>query len=252
MVLEAIDVTVRFGGHVALDDASISVVPGAIRGLIGPNGAGKTTLFNVCSGFQAVKSGKVLYDGRDITSMSSIKRARLGVSRTFQRMQLFASLTCLDNVLIAAETSRTRGAGDEQGRRVRKSSDRERAERTLLEVGLGGFADKPARDLTTGQGRLLELARALVRNPSYLLLDEPSSGLDVKETRQFGDLLAEVTERNGFGVLLVEHDMDLVLRVTEHITVLTEGRVLAVGSPRDIRSSQAVRAAYLGDEVGAA
>ena len=242
-LLQALDVTVRFGGIVAISDVSISADAGAITGLIGPNGAGKTTLFNVISGLQAPTSGKVLFDGQDITALPVHKRARLGVARTFQRLETFGSLTVRENVLVAAEAHhRYSHDGDEPG---------EQTEVILEAVGLAAVADQSANILPTGLARLTELARALAVKPRLLLLDEPGSGLDIHESEAFGQVLHDVGRR-GCAVLIVEHDMDLIMDVCSWIHVLDFGRHIAAGTPKEIRNDPNVQRAYLGTADSAA
>jgi branched-chain amino acid transport system ATP-binding protein len=228
---------VRFGGVHALRGVDLAVDPGAVTGLIGPNGAGKTTCFNAICGLQPLHRGQASLDGTDLSGLRPHKRARLGIARTFQRLEIFGSLSVGENVLAAAEIRR------------RWSHDRmdaaANADRVLALVGLTGWADQPANTLSTGQARLLELARALATRPRLLLLDEPSSGLNDTESRQLGDVLFQLVAA-GMGVLLVEHDMGLVMRVCSQIIVLDFGVVLAIGSPEEIRSNERVRAAYLG------
>ncbi len=230
---------VRFGGLHALRGADLRVAPGAVTGLIGPNGAGKTTMFNVISGLQPLTSGAVRLEGRDLKGVRPHRRARLGLARTFQRLEVFGSLTVAENVLAAAEIRR-RWARD-------RSDPRATTAAVLRLVGLASVAGLPADTLPTGQARLLELARALATRPRVLLLDEPSSGLDESETDELGDLLGKLADA-GMGVLLVEHDMELVMRVCHRISVLDFGSILAEGTPEEIRADERVRAAYLGTE----
>ncbi|MGH2728235.1 MAG: ABC transporter ATP-binding protein, partial [Actinomycetota bacterium] len=206
--LVAEGIVVRFGGLVALDHVGIEVQPGRITGLIGPNGAGKTTMFNVCCGFQRADLGRVTYDGVDITDESPAHRARRGLGRTFQRMQLFRSLTVRENVEIAAESAHIsndplRQLGIRGGGRAVQAAVAAKADSLLEAVGLTDFARRTAGEVSTGQGRLVELARALAREPRILLLDEPSSGLDPAETAAFGELLLRLMRVRGIGVLLV-------------------------------------------------
>jgi ABC-type branched-subunit amino acid transport system ATPase component len=249
--LVATDVVVRFGGLVALDGVGIEAPPGRITGLIGPNGAGKTTLFNVCCGFQRPDAGRVTFNGSDVTSMSPSHRARLGLGRTFQRMELFRSLSVRENIEFAAESKYVNADPLTQlgvlhgGLRTRRAT-RLIADELLEASGLTGVADRSAAEISTGQGRLLELARALARRPSILLLDEPSSGLDPAESRRFGDVLLDLVAARGSGILMIEHDMSLVLRVCQYIEVLDFGRHLMSGTPTQIRDSALVREAYLG------
>ena len=249
--LVASGIVVRFGGLVALDGAAVEGRPGRITALIGPNGAGKTTMFNVCSGFQPAAEGQVTLDGADITKLSPARRARLGVGRTFQRMELFGSLTVRENVELAYEC---RYLGDDPltqlgvvrgGRKVRKEAAAV-ADRLIEMVGLGEVQHELAGEISTGQGRLVELARALAHEPRILLLDEPSSGLDHAESHAFGEVLRKVVVEQGIGILMVEHDMSLVLNISDWIFVLDFGKPLMAGTPEDVRSSEAVRDAYLG------
>ncbi len=236
--LEAQGVTVHFGGNAALTDVSIAADPGRVTGLIGPNGAGKTTLFNVVGGLLRPSAGRVVLGGRDVTSDPTHARARAGLARTFQRLELFGVLSAHANVRIAADLARRRGA--HHGR----SAD-EVAAALLGRVGLTSVADVRADQLPTGQARLVELARALATAPSVLLLDEPASGLDESETASVGRLLRDLAAE-GIAVLLVEHDVPLVLAVCDEVHVLDVGRVLATGTPAEIRADSRVHDAYLG------
>ena len=233
------DIAVRFGGIHALQGVSLEFRPGVVTGLIGPNGAGKTTMFNVMTGLQRATAGRVWLGDTDITSASPQARARLGLARTYQRLEVFGTLSARENVLVAAEVhrgwSRNRAAG-----RPGAVAD-ELIERT----GLTDVADVPADVLPTGMARLVELARALASRPQVLLLDEPSSGLSVTESRALGDLLLELAGE-GIAVLLVEHDMDLVMRVCEYLHVLDFGEAIAAGTPEEIQRDPRVQQAYLG------
>ena len=242
-LLQTDDVSVRFGGVHALGGVTLDAYEGTITGLIGPNGAGKTTLFNVISGLPAPTHGRVRLDGRDITGRSVHQRARLGLARTFQRLEVFGSLTVRDNVRVAVEMRR---------RYTRQRVDVDNTTQELLELtGTAGLADRRADTLSTGQARLTELARALASRPRLLLLDEPGSGLDSNESEDFGRLLIDLASE-GLGVLMVEHDMELVMKVCSRIHVLDFGRKIAEGSPEEIRSNPQVQAAYLGTDEDAA
>jgi branched-chain amino acid transport system ATP-binding protein len=236
-LLDVAEAEVRFGGVHALRGVDLHVDAGIVTGLIGPNGAGKTTCFNAITGLQSINSGCVAFDGIDMTGMSPHKRARLGIARTFQRLEVFGSLSVRENVLAAAEIRR-RWSRD-------KSDTRANADGVLALVGLTPLADRPADTLPTGQARLLELARCLATRPRLLLLDEPSSGLDDGESDELGDLLCQLAEA-GMAVLLVEHDMGLVMGICSRINVLDFGAVLMVGTPDEVRADERVRAAYLG------
>jgi branched-chain amino acid transport system ATP-binding protein len=241
-LLSADEIVVRFGGVAALQAASVAVDPGRVTGLIGPNGAGKTTLFNVVTGLQEPTSGRVVFAGVDITHRSPFRRARMGIARTFQKLEAFSSLSARDNVLVAAEQ---RTAWDRSGFDTAAVVDE------LLErVGIADVANFMVGTLPTGTARRVELARALATQPKVLLLDEPSSGLNEEETESMAALLRELVA-DGLAVLLVEHDRPFVRSTCEHIHVLDFGRVIATGSPADIQGNAAVQAAYLGSAVRA-
>ena len=239
-LLEVQSVTVRFGGNIALDDVSLVAEPGHVTGLIGPNGAGKTTMFNVISGLQAPTSGRVLLDDHDVSRLSPTKRARFGLARTFQRLELFTLLSVRENVLVAADIYK--------GWSKDKADPRTRTDEILERVGLSEVADLRVTAVPTGQARLVELARALACEPSVLLLDEPAAGQDDAETERFALLLRELAAE-GVAVVLVEHDVKLVVGVCDVINVLDFGRMLAVGTPEQIQADPAVREAYLGAMV---
>jgi len=246
-------VTVRFGGLVAVDAATIDVEDGGFVGLIGPNGAGKTTLFNAICGFVSPSSGRITYGDRDITGMSPSRRAKLGIGRTFQKLELFHRMSVFDNLLVAAEAkaSKLDLASDLLHLPRRPREERRCAEiasAVMRELDLDWAAERRASDLPVGTARILELGRALCTEPKTLLLDEPSSGLDSRETKAFGALLRRINGDRGIGILLVEHDMDLVMEVCRDIHVLDFGRIIAKGAPAQIAADTAVRSAYLGEE----
>lgn len=231
-------VSVRFGGHQALLDVSFGAEAGVITGLIGPNGAGKTTLFNVITGLQPPTSGVVKIDGRDVTGMPPYKRARRGLARTFQRLELFTLLTVRENIRVAADIHR--------GHTRDRSIDPDLVATDILaRIGLSSLADAKMGQLPTGQARLVELGRALATRPCALLLDEPASGQTSEETETFARLLADLA-RDGIAVVLVEHDVALVMDVCSWIHVLDFGRIIASGTPDDVKSDAAVLTAYLG------
>ena len=236
-LLEVQSVTVQFGGNVALDEVSIAAEAGQITGLIGPNVAGKTTMFNVISGLQAPTSGHVFIDGRDMSRANPTKRARAGLARTFQRLELFTMLSVRDNVRVAADIYR--------GWSKVKTDPAARVDEILRRVGLLDVADLRVTAVPTGQARLVELARALACDPRVLLLDEPAAGQDDSETEKFATLLRDLAN-NGVAVVLVEHDVQLVMSVCDTINVLDFGRMLSVGTPAQIQADPAVREAYLG------
>jgi branched-chain amino acid transport system ATP-binding protein len=237
--LEIESVSVRFGGLAALSDVSVNAAEGAITGLIGPNGAGKTTLFNVVTGMQRPNAGTVRLDGRDVGGLSSFRRARLGLGRTFQRLELFGSLTVAENIGVAASIGQ-RGLVKSRSKAIQ-----EIREEILDRVGLAPVANERADTLPTGTGRLVELARALATRPRVLLLDEPASGQDVDETERFSLILRHLAS-DGLAILLVEHDMELVMKVCDTIAVLDYGRIICTGTPAAVRADAEVQAAYLG------
>jgi branched-chain amino acid transport system ATP-binding protein len=247
--LDVSGVTVRFGGHQALSDVSLGVDAGQVVGLIGPNGAGKTTLFNAVCGVVSPCSGTVRLLGRDVSRLSTHRRARLGLGRTFQRLEVFSSLSVSDNVRAGVEIRQTwerRGTTARQFLASDGNLPTDAEVDVILErLGLAGLADVPVGSLPTGQARLVELGRALGARPSVLLLDEPASGLDDSETADFGQLLIELAAA-GLGILLVEHDVGLVMDVCHHIYVLDFGSVIASGDPDMVRANESVIAAYLG------
>jgi len=231
-LLSVEDITVRFGGIVAVDGVHLSAAAGQVTGLIGPNGAGKTTLFNVITGVQGTSAGRVRLDGNDITSLPPHRRARRGMTRTFQRLELFWTLTVAENVLVTAELS----SHPEPARFVAE---------LLEKVGMADMADTPAGQLPTGSARLVELARALAASPQVVLLDEPASGLNEQETGDLGVLLRELAG-DGLAVVLVEHDMSLVMEVCDKVSVLDLGRIIAEGTPEEVHAHPLVIEAYLG------
>jgi ABC-type branched-subunit amino acid transport system ATPase component len=241
-------VTIRYGGALAVDDVSLVVRAGTITGLIGPNGAGKTSIFNACSGLVRPALGKIVLHGVDITRASPSQRARLGLGRTFQRVQLFESLDVRTNVRLARESAL---AGSNPLRQVvgRRGDAREidRAAAAAIDLtGIAPYIDSPVEHLSTGQRRLVELARVLAGPFDTILLDEPSSGLDQTETEHFGAILRRAVAERGLGLLLVEHDMALVQQTCEQVYVLDFGRVIFEGTARAMVAAEVVRAAYLG------
>jgi branched-chain amino acid transport system ATP-binding protein len=239
--LEARDITVRFGGNIALDNVSIEAEAGCVTGLIGPNGAGKTTLFNVVTGLLSPSSGIVLLDGEDVTRISPTRRARRGLARTFQRLELFSLLTVRENVRVAADIRHSWSRD--------KDNPAENVERIIERVGLQSIADERVDALPTGQCRLVELARSLATKPEVLLLDEPASGQDENETLEFARLLGELADE-GMVVVLVEHDVHLVMNTCRMVHVLDFGQIIATGTPAEIQQNEAVLAAYLGTPAG--
>ena len=248
--LEVEGITVRFGGLVALDNVTLQGEPGTITGLIGPNGAGKTTTFNACMGIVPVVSGTVRLDDQPLDGHSLAHRAENGLGRTFQRMELFDSMTVLENVALGPEA---RLAGRHWWAQMRttpreKALCRDAAADALDRCGIAHLADLVAGYLPTGQRRLVEMARAIASRFRFLLLDEPSSGLDEAETENFGRVLVDVASRDGTGILLVEHDIGLVRNLCSYIYVLDFGARIFEGPTADVMASEVVHAAYLGSE----
>lgn len=254
-LLAAQNITVRFGGVVALDDVTLTVPPASIVGLVGPNGAGKTTMFGVLSGLVRPRSGSVQLAGADVTRSSPQRRARLGLSRTFQRLELFKELTVREHLVVAHRVHQRRDrqfVRDLFGFGGRPSPGEDEAVDGLLALlGLGEVADRPVALLPLGTGRLVEVGRALASEPRVMLLDEPTSGLGAHETDQLAATLRTVHEQRDVAVVLVEHDVELVLALADRITVLDFGKVIADGTPAMIRGDAAVQAAYLGGSVEA-
>ena len=250
-LLEIEGVSRSFGGVQALADVSCDVHAGEIVGLIGPNGAGKTTLFNCISGVIAPDAGAIRFRDRSLLGLPPHRRARLGVARTFQNLQLFGSMTVLENCEVAIDAFARRGIVGDALRlpwaRFEEHRAREHAMAMLHLLGIDETADQRAGDLSVGVQRRVELARSLCVRPSLLLLDEPAAGLDTRETYELASLLQQVRDRLGISMLLVDHDMQLVMRVCDHITVLDFGRVISRGAPERIRNDPAVVTAYLGE-----
>jgi branched-chain amino acid transport system ATP-binding protein len=242
-VLEIAGVSVKFGGITAVSEVSLEAQPGEITGLIGPNGAGKTTTFNVITGLQPPTTGKVFIAGQDVSKLPPHKRARMGIARTFQRLEVFGSLTAYENILAAAEFHRSWSNDPTPPRAV--------AAEILERVGLGSVSEARVDALPTGLARLVELGRALATRPRLLLLDEVGSGLSHEEVGALGDLMLALAD-DGTAILLVEHDVELVMRVCRRIYVLDFGRLIAAGTAAEIQKDPAVQAAYLGvDEESA-
>jgi ABC-type branched-subunit amino acid transport system ATPase component len=248
--LEVSDLSVRFGGLRAVDGVSLNVPMGQITGLIGPNGAGKTTIFNACSGLNRMYDGTLQLQGRDITRLPPAARGRLGLGRTFQQMELCDTLTVLQNVMLGRESS---AAGARFWSQLFPKRGEFRAVQAeamaALEVcEVADLADERAGNLSTGQARMVEIARLLAGPFDVLLLDEPSSGLDPSETARLATLLERLVEERKVGILLVEHDVGLVLRLCRRISVLDFGELIFEGPAAEVAASPVVRAAYLGDD----
>jgi ABC-type branched-subunit amino acid transport system ATPase component/ABC-type branched-subunit amino acid transport system permease subunit len=252
-VLAAEEVTVRFGGVVANEDVAVEVREGEIVGLIGPNGAGKTTFFNAVSGFVVPRSGRITAMGTDLSGLPVHRRAALGMGRTFQGTRLLPRLTVDDNLLVATHLANRSGFFNDLALtarcRVNEASAREKVDEVAAFLGLETVRGHLVADLPFGVLRMVELGRALVAEPKLLLLDEPASGLDSEETERFGEILLEVRDRLGISMLLIEHDVGLVMAVSDYVYVLDFGRLLTHGLAADVQADPAVIAAYLGEEV---
>jgi branched-chain amino acid transport system ATP-binding protein len=249
--LEMTGISVAFGGVTALDDVSLTVEPGQVHGLIGPNGAGKTTMFNIACGLVRPDSGRITWRGDELRRLRPAQLSRLGIARTLQGVGLFAGMTVLENVMVGAHRHARAGffsalfaipTADRDEERLRR-----RALEALAELDAVGYAERYPGSLPYPVQKRVALARALVAEPELLLLDEPASGLSEDEMHELGELIQTLSSR--MSVLLVEHHMDLVMRVCDRITVLDSGRQIAVGTPEEIRADPAVTEAYLGDDV---
>jgi ABC-type branched-subunit amino acid transport system ATPase component len=247
--LDVRNITVRFGGIVAVNDATVFAKGGSITGLIGPNGAGKTTFFNACTGRNRPSSGTVKLGEQHLDGRSSSHRAHRGLGRTFQRMELFDSLSVEENVRtgVAAFYSSSRPLGQIYSTRKETQEIVQRSTAAMEHCGIARLANKTVGDLSTGQRRLVELARAIATPFQFLLLDEPSSGLDVSETHAFGKVLTDHVAETGIGILIVEHDMALVSEICERIYVLDFGKIIYEGTTNEALASDTVKAAYLGE-----
>jgi branched-chain amino acid transport system ATP-binding protein len=248
-ILEVDDVTIRFGGVSALDRVSFDIKEGEILGLIGPNGAGKTTCFNVMTGVYQATSGQIRFDGSPLAKLKRHQITKLGIARTFQNIRLFKSMTALENVMVGADANSSVGLLNALFRTPlhrRTEAAAEKAAYELLKfVGVSGRSDELAANLSYGDQRRLEIARAMATKPKLLCLDEPAAGFNPAEKQRLMELIRKVRDQ-GYTVLLIEHDMRLVMGVTDRIVVLEFGRKIAEGSPAEIRDNPAVIAAYLG------
>ena len=244
-LIECHEVTRRFGGLIAVDNVDMTVEAGETRAIIGPNGAGKTTLFNLLTGVLTASEGQVIFEGRNITSLPVHDIIQRGISRTFQLTHLFPELSVLENVRIAAQARNNRRWYFLGGSQIINDSKATALE-AIKKLGLGDRATIQAGMLSHGDQRLLEIAMALSQNPKLLLLDEPTKGLSIEETERAINILKDLLNSSNLTVILVEHDMEVVFRLAEKITVLHRGRVIADGSPDTVKADVSVQEAYLG------
>jgi branched-chain amino acid transport system ATP-binding protein len=248
--LRADNITVRFGGLVAVKDVTFTIPQKSIVSLIGPNGAGKTTFFNVLTGLYRPTTGAVLLGDKDITGQSPHKIAQMGLGRTFQNIRLFGLMTAAENVMVAQHSHTTSNVFQIVGHTRHQKREEKEAREFALEmldfVGIGQHSEEYARNLSYGDQRRLEVARALALRPKVLLLDEPTAGMNPNESAVFVDFVRRVRDERDLSVLLIEHDMSVVMRVSERITVLDQGEKIAEGGPDDIRNNPRVVEAYLG------
>ena len=244
-LIECHEVTRRFGGLIAVDNVDMTVEAGETRAIIGPNGAGKTTLFNLLTGVLTASEGQVIFEGRNITSLPVHDIIQRGISRTFQLTHLFPELSVLENVRIAAQARNNRRWYFLGGSQIINDS-KVTALEAIKKLGLGDRATIQAGMLSHGDQRLLEIAMALSQNPKLLLLDEPTQGLSIEETERAINILKDLLNSTDLTVILVEHDMEVVFRLAEKITVLHRGRVIADGSPDIVKADHSVQEAYLG------
>ena len=252
-ILKLEGVSIRFGGLRALDQVTFDVKKGSITGVIGPNGAGKTTLFNLISGVYVPTEGKISFEGEELPKGKPEEVARIGLARTFQNLRLFRDLSALDNVLTAIDQSRKEPNSSAVSSILgttyflnREDDKRKKALAFLKEVGLDHRAHEIVKNLPYGEQKRLEIARAISLSPKIILLDEPAAGLNAKETRELLDLLNVFKDKYSLTFVLIEHDMKLVMGLCDHIVVLNFGKQIAEGTPKEIQTNPAVRAAYLG------
>ncbi|MET4693062.1 high-affinity branched-chain amino acid ABC transporter ATP-binding protein LivG [Endozoicomonas lisbonensis] len=250
-LLEADDLSMRFGGLLAVDQVALKVRPGEIVSIIGPNGAGKTTVFNCLTGFYKPTGGVVQFKGKAIHQLPGFKISRLGLVRTFQNVRLFKSMTVLENLLVAQHrhlnTNLLSGLFKTPAFRRSERKALEQSEYWLDKVGLSEFANREAGNLAYGQQRRLEIARCMVTRPELLMLDEPAAGLNPNETAELNELISDLRDHHNVSVLLIEHDMKLVMEISDRIYVINQGRPLASGVPDRVRSHPEVIKAYLGE-----
>jgi branched-chain amino acid transport system ATP-binding protein len=246
------EIWMSFGGLMALRHVSFDVREGDIKALIGPNGAGKTTLLNIVSGIHQPDKGDVFFSGEKIVNVAPTKIARKGISRTFQHVELFGNMTVIENIMVG-QYAKTKAGFLSSGFKLpfvmKEEREVQRKSEEILEyINLGQRKDEPASNLPIGEQRTLEIGRALATGPRLVLLDEPAAGLNIKETRNLGEIIKKIRDELKITVVLVEHDMDLVMSISDSITVLNFGEVIAEGTPLEIQKNPEVIVAYLGEE----